>query len=250
MNLYYWNVDPNFGDMVSPLLIEHFLRTEATWSSPAESDIVGIGSVLDVLPQHGWGGLVLGSGKLFRDTAIDLTSAKVLGVRGPLTASEVKMNPRDRANLVLGDPALLASELAPAERWKHGIGIVPHWTDTKLYDVERAKCRSWGWADPLLIDVTQPPSVVMSLIGSCKRIVSSSLHGIIVADSFGIPRRAEHYARQATDKYENTFKWADYGLSINQPVVFGKAQEADVERIERMKVELFEMYREARRVLA
>ena len=44
------------------------------------------GSVLESVPQVGFMGTILGSGKLYEDTVRDLSAARVLAQRGPLTA--------------------------------------------------------------------------------------------------------------------------------------------------------------------
>jgi hypothetical protein len=66
---------------------------------------------------------------------------------------------------------------------------------------------------------------VISLIGRCKKIITSSLHGVILADAFGIPRRTEQARRFTDDPREgNYFKFKDYAASVGLPLEFGKLQ--------------------------
>ena len=40
-----------------------------------------------------------------------------------------------------------------------------------------------------VIDVRQPPTTVIDRIAECENIVSSSLHGVIIAEVFGVKAR-------------------------------------------------------------
>jgi pyruvyltransferase len=246
--LYYWQEVPNFGDALAPLLLQHFAGIQTTWSEPDDCDIVTIGSPLDMLPQAGWRGTVVGSGKLMAETEIDLTAAVVLGLRGPLTLRDVKVSSTDAANVVIGDPGLLAKELVNAERNQHHLGCVPHCSDTELFDREVALARHGHYPEPILIDPAGNPLEVVQTIGSCRKIITSSLHGIIVADAFGIPRRAEMFAEMTTNKWQGgDFKFLDYGESIGQPIEWGTLQEAPQHQIERMQYAMFDMFTSLKR---
>jgi hypothetical protein len=92
--------------------------------------------------------------------------------------------------------------------------------------------------NPLIIRPSGNPLEVLQQIGSCRKIVSSSLHGIIVADAFGIPRRiemAERFPREGGD-----FKFRDYSASIGMPFVVGKTQEAPRAKVADRQHELYD----------
>jgi hypothetical protein len=240
---YWWQGSPshrvdNFGDGLNVPLLNHFAHIDAQWASPREADLVCTGSILHSLDSP-FRGTVAGAGELYEDTRIDLRFADVRGLRGPLSASQAILRP-SQSDYVLGDPGLLASELVEANRDRYRIGVVPHVTDRQLWDIEREKLKQW---DPILIDPTLPPLDVVSRIGSCNKVVSSSLHGLVVADSFGIPRRAERFPAMAGPHEGGDWKFRDYGASIGQPVEFGKLQAAPIETIYRIQSELFDMLR-------
>jgi pyruvyltransferase len=232
---YFWSENGNFGDLLTPLLLEHFCGVTPMVSTPEIADVVVAGSVLDVIPD-GWGGIVAGAGKLHEETQTDLTNATVLGLRGHLTASAVRLAPS--ASPVIGDPGLLAAELAPANPGQYALGVVPHWSDTELFD-------KFAYLKPVLIEPTGNPLTIISMIGSCSMIVTSSLHGLVVADSFGIPRRAERFPNMVTNPHEGSdFKFRDYSSALGQPVEFGKlgGQLAPLGRVEKLKHDLFDMF--------
>lgn len=254
LGTYFWQENPNFGDSLAPIILEHFTNAKTDWAAPSNSDIVVTGSVLDILPPHGWRGIVAGAGalipwgsKVFHQ--IDLSQATVLGVRGPLTANLVLNAGWQSTDLVLGDPVLLVSELVPRLNLAK-FGVVPHCSDTELFAREFARAEKYDYARPILIDPTWDPMVVVALISGCERIVSSSLHGLVVADSYGIPRRSEKFADMETNSYEGgDFKFRDYGASIDQPIEWGTLQVAPKDKIEEIQSNLFRMFQELNRII-
>jgi pyruvyltransferase len=240
MKLYYWNAKKNFGDLLASLLIQKFTRIPTKWSPPEKSELVVIGSILEHLPKT-WAGVIAGAGKLHEKTKLSFPNARILSVRGPLTAKGLK------GNFVLGDPGLLADELVPQQEKKYALGIVPHWTDTKLEHnplFTRYK--------PKIIRVTDNPLKVIAEIGQCHKIVSSSLHGIVLADAFGIPRRIELSPKMISHPTQEggTFKWQDYNASINVKFRTGFTQQADRNRILDKQHELFDVFLEIKKIFS
>jgi len=219
--VYSWKGKRNFGDALTGFILDH-LGVQHEWAPPEDADLVAVGSVLEHLPS-GWSGTVAGAGILRPNARVDLTSAKVVGLRGKLTRKTAKL-PKG-ARPVLGDPGLLVSAFVRQGPARHDLGVVPHWSDKQL-----AKRFPYGH----VIDVSKPPAEVIADIASCKRIISSSLHGLIVADAYGIPRQAEKFpfiGREGGD-----FKFRDYASVFDGDPHFGhmwRAPHADVERIQR-----------------
>lgn len=233
---YWWVGRPNFGDLLTPLLLQHFSGLPVSWGPLKDADLVCVGSILDQLPQH-WDGVVIGSGKLREASHVDLSCAKVLALRGPLTAQSVK---GVRGDFALGDPGLLADELVTVNK-EHELGIVPHWSDTKLEhrpEFQRYK--------PLIIRPSGDPLEVLRQIGSCRKIISSSLHGIIVSDAFGIPRRTEMAERMPREGGD--FKFRDYSASVGVEFKVGVTQEAPRAKVADRQHELYDVLVEAGRL--
>lgn len=128
----------------------------------------------------------------------------IRGVRGPITASFIKHSLKREIPPVIGDPALLVSRLFPLEEQsvQHSeAGLVHHFNATNT--------------DPqpehiLRINPLRNSSEVIRDITRCNFIVSSSLHGIIVAESYGIP------ARWLRSHNVPDFKFYDYYLSTGR----------------------------------
>lgn len=232
---YYWTGRQNFGDRLTPLLFKHFTGLHLELAPFREAELICVGSILDIMPSY-WSGIVAGAGMLRENSLVDVTHARVLALRGPLTASKVKG--LGHSDYALGDPGLLADELVGAQCRTHNLGIVPHWSDTQL-----EKRPEFLKYDPLIIRPDEDPLEVIRKIGSCKKIVASSLHGIILADAFGIPRRTEIAAQHA--KEGGTFKFQDYNAAISNPFELGKTQEPKRSKVIARQHELYDVLVEA-----
>jgi len=176
---YWYSQVLNFGDLLTPLVLSHF-DIHAENYPINESEIVVVGSILqDLKPEYR--GYILGSG-LIKNIRSSFENAQVRGIRGFLTKERLGI----KEDIVLGDPGILASALIENRSSKaYALGVVPHYVDKNNKGIKDfcAKYRD----DVLIIDVQAEPKSVIAQIDQCMYVVSSSLHGIIVADSLGIP---------------------------------------------------------------
>jgi pyruvyltransferase len=232
VRVYWFRTRPNFGDALAPVLLRHFGGIGARWSHPALSDGVVIGSVAARLPRHYYG-VVVGVGKYDETVALDLSRAHVLGLRGRLTLRDSGA----RGNPVLGDSGLLARDLLAARPpVAHDLGIVPHYNDTQL---------AQRFPDAHHVDVGRDPIEVIREIASCERIISSSLHGLITADSLGIPRRWEPSSRLRG----GAFKFHDYASALGVAMEPEKWQTASGSAVDSAVSGLRDAFREVPRAL-
>lgn len=243
MKTYWWRGDDglkgprtnNFGDQMNSFILRQLGLTH-DWAEPEDAELVVVGSVLEQLPNY-WAGTVCGAGKLHERSRIHLSDARVFALRGKLTAAGVVGLGGQKP--ALGDPGLLVPMWVRQPQAKHDLGVVPHWSDTEL-----RQRFSYGY----YIDPSQPVQQVIEQIASCKRIVSSSLHGLIVADAYGIPRQAEMPATPASaDKllpYEDSksggdFKFRDYASVYDEPVHWGEMWKAPTEKVHAIQRDLY-----------
>jgi hypothetical protein len=230
---YWWRDTPpfgagrgikNFGDRLTPLLLERFAGVRAEWATPECASVVCVGSILEHLPA-GWTGTVAGAGKLLENSRVDLRAPRILAVRGPLSASGI---PGDYA---VGDPGLLADALVVSATRRHPLGVVPHWSDARLATDPRFMVPG-----RVVIDPCDDPLNVVRTIGECEAIVASSLHGIVVADAFGIPRQIEYCA--AFEHEGGMFKFRDHCAAVGVAFSTGGRQLPGRCTVERRKREL------------
>lgn len=207
MNLYWWNDRPNFGDAISPVVVEWATGEKVVHAAKTdEGKVLGIGSILQFA---GPGDCVWGSGvhpfahHRYLQRSADPSSIKFLAVRGPITRDAVftRFGQVPRA---LGDPALLMPLIyKPCVRpGARKVGMIPHFSDRHLVPAALKE---------FVIDVTRPWDEVINEIVSSERIISSSLHGIIVAEAYGVPAT---WARLSSK--EGSTKFWDYYLSTGR----------------------------------
>ena len=149
--------------------------------SPFNKIIVSIGSIIEESTANC---IVWGSGLASKD--IYIKGGEFLAVRGPLTQKRLKELGFDSPN-VIGDPALLLPLIYKKElhSTKNKIGFIPHKSD---YKVVNELILSKKTDDFLVIDLVDPDlEKVINDFLSCDYILSTSLHGLIVAHAYGIP---------------------------------------------------------------
>lgn len=162
----------NFGDELGPAILKRLGVDVTRVTDPAEADIVTAGSVLTHVSGRD-GIIVWGTGTLRGTDTVDASRLDVRAVRGAGTRDLAGLWP----GITLGDPGLLVSQLWDRAPVRHRVGWAPHYRDP----------RRVGRAD-ITIDLLAPVDDVIEQITSCREIITSSLHALIVADAFGIPR--------------------------------------------------------------
>ena len=156
--------------------------------------------------------IIWGSGIVYPDQAIKEKPKNVLAVRGPLTRNYL-LNYGVNCPEIYGDPALLFPKYyKPTVNKKYKLGIIPHFRDKNNKFLEKYKNNN----DVLIIDVTniKPWSKFIDDINSCQNIVSSSLHGIIISDAYGIPNTWIEFDAGESKR----FAFQDYLLSVNKHI--------------------------------
>jgi hypothetical protein len=133
--------------------------------------------------------------------------ATFLAVRGPETRNCLLKQGYEVPE-IYGDPGLVMPRFFnPKVEQTHDLGIIPHYVD---YD--RVKDQFKDDASVIVIDLmTTDIEVTTKTILRCKRIVSSSLHGLIIPHAYGIP--AVWY-RFSDKLFGDNIKFKDYFRSV------------------------------------
>lgn len=108
-------------------------------------------------------------------------------VRGKLTKARVEKLIGKKLDIPTGDGGLIAPYLmrTPIEK-KYQVGIIAHFKEQSEPIFQQLKNK---FENSLLINLRDNPMEVIKQIAQCEFIISSSLHGLIVADSFNIPNQ-------------------------------------------------------------
>jgi pyruvyltransferase len=163
---------------------------------------VAVGSIAHAI--HGGEAVIWGSGVSIRGGLlaknVPRTRYDVRAIRGPISAGHL----RDfgiPVPEVYGDPVWLLPSIFQEKvekRWE--LGVIPHIqdidgfgplarppADSVRYRIDPAESASVTiintWHDPTWEGICQTLRAILS----CKRIVSQSFHGVVIAEAFGIP---------------------------------------------------------------
>ncbi|GAB2464174.1 polysaccharide pyruvyl transferase family protein [Xylanimonas ulmi] len=192
----------NFGDLLGPLVVRLLLAARGVEADPtddaAPARLLAVGSILH-LARDGdtvWGSGV--NGKIPLDE-VRARSLDVRAVRGPRTR-EALARLGVQAPAVYGDPALLLATLDPRLRaWAadpvHDVTLVPN-----VHDLPAHR------GHPALVSPTAPLDTVLERVARSRLVVGSSLHGLVVAESLGIPARAVVAGHEDPLKYDDYYR--------------------------------------------
>lgn len=256
--IYWAKGVPNFGDSVTPELMRFLLAREIVWTTKAKSEVLSIGSILGLalvkdMKKGFWGAIeskfaalksrfmpevkICGAGFItepFDHPFVLRRRASVYAVRGEKTLEILrKLGVVDTNQAVtLGDPGLLFDSLWSDIKWtgkgSKKRGYIPH----ECY-CGKKRFEEFRLAHPELhfIDVRKPPKEVFRAISEMEEIFSSSLHGLIAADSLGIPNRWVDLELDGKDAAYRRFKFDDYYSAYGakrEPITLEEVPTADI----------------------
>lgn len=200
----WWGYERNFGDLLGPWMIAKMVDRPIRWVPKHEPHYLTIGSILG----HATPASVLwGTGSFGTEAKSDMTMGnRYLAVRGPLTRARLEMF-KQPCPKVYGDPALLAPRFHPqASAPTYELGVILRWS-------EEARMNKFQVEGVNLINLkTDDIEGTLDEILSCKRIISTSLHGLILADAYGIPNSW----LIAETGWGKEFKFWDYLTSVRK----------------------------------
>lgn len=213
---YGENIYCNWGDDINYFFIKEIVKQK--WLPYAEAPItryfhrknyVIIGSTIDIVmtPKS----IVWGAGLITANPRKIIRPLKICAVRGPKTR-EILLKNGINCPPIYGDPALLLPfYYQPKDKSKKfKIGFIPHHSNI----------------DEFLILYSNNPNICIikvrdyyewhsfiDEIYQCEYIASTSLHGLIVSEAYGIPNV---WLKRKSGELSNTFKFEDFYASINK----------------------------------
>lgn len=200
---YWYNTEnTNVGDMLTPVIIKALTGYEVEWVNKDYSPkLIAVGSIIAFALNDD---IIWGAGFIDENEKINLTNNyNYLAVRGKLTAKKLGIN-----CAAYGDPAILLPLIYdPEVEVKYKYGIVEHYVDKGLYKGEGKR-----------INVLQTWRAFINEIKECETIISSSLHGCIIAEAYGIPVK---WITLSDKVVGNGFKFRDY-LSATDRTAFNQ----------------------------
>ena len=206
----------NWGDLIpfnviDGLFNDHNISEEEVFNvkSPHKKyKVYSTGSVMHFTKSDS---IVWGSGCIDKGM-VGQKPKKVYSVRGPLTRDELIKRGIECPE-VYGDPALLYPIIYnPKTDKKYKWGIIPHYIEFESSeDVEVLKnLESQGFK---IIDICSGEKEFINELLEVENVVSSSLHGLIMADAYGIPNARVNISNKLIGGH---FKFRDYYLSVGR----------------------------------
>jgi pyruvyltransferase len=195
---WFNNEGENFGDAICPWILEKMTKQEIVRSED-EGSLASIGSIL----MYGYSSpkVIWGSGAISDYHSSPMLSRhKILAVRGPKSRDRL-LEEGFACPEVYGDPSLLLPYLVDGDVEKeYEVSYLPHWVDLQLLRSNKTISENYN-----IIDIRSGIDNVLTEIRKSKRVISSSLHGIIVPEAFGIPSYFTRISTRVTDEIENEF---------------------------------------------
>ena len=241
----------NMGDSINPLIIRNVFGMMPINSNVYNCRMSGIGSGLHRFLVNTEGcslenKLKIGVHRFINYKPVTLWSAgfintptgnelpirkkiRVASVRGNMSKKWVEKILKCNLDCTVGDAGLLASELIPKQEKQFVLGIIPHDNERGEFIYQQIQQTI---SPTIIIDVRGDVIQRLQQISQCDCIISSSLHGLVFADSFHIPNRQV----VLTDKLAGDgFKFYDYyssfGLTPN-PIDI-KTEKIDINAIKK-----------------
>lgn len=229
VNLHWWKMGnnrapggmENLGDYLSQVVVDHMLNVYGlSWDTDVgkTKHLYAVGSILAHGYQNAtvWGsGLLNGNTKKAR-VCLHLQKLDVRAVRGPLTR-DILLSNGQKCPEIYGDPAIILPEIYSPTSFekKYEASVILHHT----HGYDRSSIPNYCNNIEIL---TSDYKHFVDEICASNLIISSTLHGIILAESYGIP------AILLADDGIDMFKYRDYYYGTGRPkiVVAQTVQEA------------------------
>ena len=197
--------EANFSDLLSPWLIQKI--SDNTIALDGGSTSLAHLIIDSVTDRSGSKAIVWGAGASGCETSAQLCKdADYRAVRGPLTRNALRVADIECPE-VYGDPALLLPLFhKPQVQKTHEVGVILRRSEASWSQITFA-----DGVKKIFLESDNIETLLEEIL-SCKRIVSSSLHGLVVADAYGIPSAWMDSGEPAGLH----FKFYDYFLSVNK----------------------------------
>lgn len=204
IRVYYADV-PNMGDLLNRDIIKKCFGYDVVRNTYLTGEISGIGSGLGNYTYEDvrWKNVLKAISSIFfpkvyiwgtgfvsykeNDSKFYKRKTTICAVRGELSKKRAEKILGYKLNVPMADAGILASYLLDEmPEKKYDVGIIAHYKEQNDPCFNRLLKQ---FPKSVFIDVRNSPYEVTKKIAECKVIISSSLHGLIIADSLGIPNK-------------------------------------------------------------
>lgn len=267
---------PNMGDLLNKDMIEKVFQVKIVNTKDIYgTNISGIGSYLSSLlysnsrksrlkqtlirpflskEYYVWGTGFIKYPKT-PDNNFLFKNVHICALRGQLSKDRVEKILGKQLDVPLADGGLLADRwVGESVQKKYDIGIIPHFKEQDSAVIGSLKNH---YPNATVINLRESPLQVVRQIAECRTVLSSSLHGLIVSDSFHIPNRHimlyDYGERALGDGYKFADYYSSFGLQ-DEPIKLSSANDfptideivqgylIDEKKVEEKKEQIFNVF--------
>lgn len=216
------------GDRLNKVMLEDLFGIKVIQTPLSKSNMSAIGSSLDSLlwsnrikprldqykqylfalqDHYVWGTGFIAK-NAYKEKGFIFKHIHFCAVRGVLSKNRIENIIGKKMDIPTADGGLLADRwIGSNSKKNYSIGIIPHY---KEQDNPLINNLAVHYKDSIIIDTTDEPRKVVRLISECNTVLSSSLHGLIVSDSFHIPNMHLILYQYGERMMGDGFKFHDY----------------------------------------
>lgn len=199
--VYYFHKEKNVGDLLTPYIVSKLTGRVAHNSKSRRFDhLLGVGSMVHRAKKNSY---IWGTGTLDKNigSKYPVEDLNVFALRGHLSVENLFGTRAVDGDLALGDPGLLMPRFfKPKVEKEFKVGIIPHYVDLGSDCIENLP-------GVKILDVRSEPEGFIVQMMACEFVLSSSLHGLILADAYGIKNKWVSFSDKVTG---GEFKFKDY----------------------------------------
>lgn len=199
--VYYFHGEKNVGDLLTPYIVEKITGKPAhNAKSRNFNHLLGVGSMIHRAKKNSdiWGTGTLDKTIGSKYMAEEL---RIFALRGYLSAEALFGPNGGGPNISFGDPGVLMPRFfSPNIEKRFRVGVIPHYVDYESEFIRNAP-------GVKLIDVRSDPEEFICQMLECEFVLSSSLHGLILADAYGVKNKWVSFSDKVTG---GGFKFSDY----------------------------------------
>lgn len=204
-----WGDDLNYYFLKEISLRPIIIMNDTLIAKYIMRNYLAIGSTIGMITNRKT--VVWGAGLMSEHLSEKIKVSDIKAVRGPLSRKVLmEQSVYTDCPTCYGDPALLLPlHYMPKVRKKYRIGIIPHYADvdrlrqlSNLADIHIIMTKNYKHWHDFIDEIVQ-----------CECLVSSSLHGLIVAEAYDIPSQWVEFGNSMNRKH---FKYHDFYASIDK----------------------------------
>ena len=214
--LFYYshpNGVPNIGDYLGKIIVENMSSKQITYTDIA-TDVQKYATIGSIINQAAGKNTIFWGSGIKSEKWMPPSHSSYLAVRGPLTYRLLNNN-GIHCSKIFGDPALLLPFILekPKISTNYNIGIIPHYFDEHF--IRREFEKSDLKEVTVISCETDDVKSFIEKISQCEFIISSSLHGVIISQAYGIPALWMKFSEDDRIGSSSPFKFHDYFLSCS-----------------------------------